>query len=69
MFGNPSAERTAIEMTYEDTATIYRTAPQTGADGLTQAVLAEVSPRHSLRAIPHRRGRQRPDQGAEQRGL
>ena len=42
MFGNPSAERTAIEMTYEDTATIYRTAPQTGADGLTQAVLAEV---------------------------
>ena len=29
MFGNPSAERTAIEMTYEDTATIYRTAPQT----------------------------------------
>ncbi|MFR8332146.1 MAG: hypothetical protein ACLU9S_07105 [Oscillospiraceae bacterium] len=42
MFENPSAERMAIEMTYEDTATIYRTVPQTGVDGLTQAVLAEV---------------------------
>ena len=31
MFENPSAERMAIEMTYEDTATIYRTVPQTGS--------------------------------------
>ncbi len=28
MFENPSAERMAIEMTYEDTATIYRTVPR-----------------------------------------
>ncbi len=42
MFGNPSAERTAIETTYEDTATIYRTAPQTGTDGLTKAATAAV---------------------------
>lgn len=42
MFGNPSAERMAIEMTYEDTASIYRTAPQTGADGLTKATTAAV---------------------------
>lgn len=69
MFGNPSAERTAIEMTYEDTATIYRTAPQTGADGLTQAVLAEVYQGIVCGLSRTRRGRQRPDQGAEQRGL
>lgn len=42
MFGNPSAERMAIEMTYEDTATIYRTTTQTGADGFTRVVPAEV---------------------------
>ena len=29
MFGNPAAERAAIEMTYEDTATISRTEPAT----------------------------------------
>ena len=42
MFGNPSAERMAIEMTYEDTASIYRTAPQTGADGITKVAASAV---------------------------
>lgn len=32
MFGNPAAERAAIEMTYEDTATISRTEPATGGE-------------------------------------
>lgn len=40
MFGNPGAERAAIEMTYEDTATIYRTTPRTSSDGLTKAASA-----------------------------
>ena len=38
MFGNPAAERAAIEMTYEDTATISRTEPVTGANHITKAV-------------------------------
>lgn len=38
MFGNPAAERAAIELTYEDTATISRTTPQTGANKITKAV-------------------------------
>ena len=40
MFGNPAAERAAIEMTYEDTATISRTEPMTGANHITKAVPA-----------------------------
>lgn len=31
-FGSPAAERAAIESTYEDTATVYRTAPKRGAN-------------------------------------
>lgn len=38
MFGNPAAERAAIEMTYEDTASVSRTDPQTGANNITSAV-------------------------------
>lgn len=38
MFGNPAAERAAIEMTYEDTATISRTEPVTGPNNITKAV-------------------------------
>lgn len=38
MFGNHAAERAAIEMTYEDTATISRTEPVTGANHITKAV-------------------------------
>ena len=38
MFGNPAAERAAIEMTYEDTATISRAEPATGANHITRAV-------------------------------
>ena len=40
MFGNPAAERAAIEMTYEDTATIGRTEPATGANHITRAAPA-----------------------------
>lgn len=38
MFGNPAAERAAIEMTYEDTASVSRTEPVTGANNITKAV-------------------------------
>lgn len=41
-FGNPSAERAAIERTYEDTATVSRTAPQTGANKITRSVPSVV---------------------------
>ena len=34
-FGNASAERAAIEMTYEDTATASRTTTQRGQNALT----------------------------------
>lgn len=37
-FGNASAERAAIEMTYEDTATVSRTTLQRGKNGLSQSV-------------------------------
>lgn len=37
-FGSPAAERAAIESTYEDTATVYRTAPKRGANGLSASV-------------------------------
>ena len=37
-FGSPAAERAAIEITYEDTATVYRTAPKRGANGLSASV-------------------------------
>lgn len=37
-FGNASAERAAIEMTYEDTATVSRTTSQRGKNGLSQSV-------------------------------
>ncbi|WP_038289801.1 hypothetical protein [Acetivibrio straminisolvens] len=36
MFGNPAAERAAIEMTYEDTCTIYRMAEVTGSNKITK---------------------------------
>lgn len=42
MFGNPGAERAAIEMTYEDTATFSRTTPQTGANKITKSVPAVI---------------------------
>lgn len=38
MFGNPGAERAAIELTYEDTATVSRIEEQTGANQITKAV-------------------------------
>lgn len=38
MFGNPAAERAAIEMTYEDTATISRTETTTGSNNITKTV-------------------------------
>lgn len=38
MFGNPAAERAAIELTYEDTATVSRTEDQTGANQITKPV-------------------------------
>lgn len=34
-FGNASAERAAIEMTYEDTATVSRTTPQRGQNAIS----------------------------------
>ena len=37
-FGSPAAERAAIESTYEDTATVYRTAPKRGANDLSASV-------------------------------
>lgn len=42
MFGNPGAERAAIEMTYEDTATISRTEDVTGSNKITKAVPAVI---------------------------
>lgn len=41
MFGNPAAERAAIEMTYEDTATISRTETVTGSNNITKTVPVE----------------------------
>lgn len=41
-FGSPAAERAAIETTYEDTATITRTRPETGADCITRQVETAV---------------------------
>ena len=38
MFGNPAAERAAIEMTYEDTASVSRPEPVTGANNITKTV-------------------------------
>ena len=34
-FGNANAERAAIEMTYEDTATVSRTTPQRGQNAIS----------------------------------
>lgn len=42
MFGNPGAERAAIEMTYEDTATISRTEQKTGTNKITKPVPAVI---------------------------
>ena len=42
MFGNPGAERAAIEMTYEDTADISRSTPVTGANNVTKSDFAVV---------------------------
>lgn len=39
MVGNPTAERAAIEMTYEDTASVSRTEPVTGANNITKTAL------------------------------
>ena len=36
MFGNPEAERAAIEATYEDVAAISRTKPKTGVNHITK---------------------------------
>lgn len=41
-FGNAAAERAAIEKTYEDTAVISRTAPETGSNKITKAVPAVI---------------------------
>lgn len=38
MFGNVTAERAAIEITYEDTAAVSRTEPKTGANKITKVV-------------------------------
>lgn len=42
MLGAPDAERTAIVMTYEDTATITRTISETGGNSITKRVPAVV---------------------------
>lgn len=42
MFGNPGAERAAIEMTYEDTATISRVTDVTGANKITKSTPAVI---------------------------
>lgn len=42
MFGNPYAERMALEATYEDTATVTRPSPQKGADGFVSVSPATV---------------------------
>lgn len=42
MFGNPAAERAAIEMTYEDTASVSRTEQKTGANKITKSVPAVI---------------------------
>ena len=42
MFGNPYAERKAIEATFEDTAVVTRRTNEKGADGISRAVWAEV---------------------------
>lgn len=42
MFGNPGAERAAIEVTYEDTADISRSTPVTGANNVTKSDFAVV---------------------------
>ena len=39
MVGNATAERAAIEMTYEDTASVSRTEPVTGANNITKTAL------------------------------
>ena len=41
-FGNPTAERAAIEATYEDTATISRVEPVTGDDKITKRIPVPV---------------------------
>ncbi len=41
-FGSAAAERAAIERTYEDTATVSRTAPQRGADAFSTSVPSVV---------------------------
>ena len=42
IFGNPYAERMALEATYEDTAVISRNVPQKGADGFARPSPAPV---------------------------
>lgn len=43
-FGNASAERAAIERTYEDTAIVYRTTPQRGSDAFSTSDPSVVYP-------------------------
>lgn len=43
MFGNPAAERAALEMTYEDTCTIYRMEEVTGSNKITKAERVPVA--------------------------
>ena len=43
MFGNPYAERMALEATYEDTAVMSRTQPVKGDDGFTRPQPCPVS--------------------------
>lgn len=42
MFGNPYAERMALEATYEDTAVVSRPQPVKGSDGFTRTQDAPV---------------------------
>lgn len=42
MFGNPYAERMALEATYEDTATISRKTSRKGSDGFARTYDTEI---------------------------
>ncbi len=42
MFGNPYAERMALEATYEDVATVTRNKAERGPDGLARLTLVDV---------------------------
>ena len=42
MFGNPYAERMALEATYEDTATVTRDKAERGPDGLARVTPVDI---------------------------